>query len=109
MIGRGEFLEWASVYGYLYGTTSSAGAYAGGTVYKVALNGAGFTVIHNFQANDGITPTGGLVQGSDGALYGMTSEGGNYGAGTLFRITTNGAFTVLRHFNYDTDGGSPAR
>jgi len=47
------------------------------------------------------------VQGSDGALYGMTSEGGNYGAGTLFRITTNGAFTVLRHFNYDTDGGSP--
>src|SRR5436190_7551859 len=40
-------------------------------------------------------------------LYGMTSEGGNYGAGTLFRITTNGAFTVLRHFNYDTDGGSP--
>ena len=27
--------------GYLYGTTGSAGAYAGGTVYKVALDGTG--------------------------------------------------------------------
>ena len=44
---------------------------------------------------------------SDRILLVMTSEGGNYGAGTLFRITTTGVFTVLRHFNYDTDGGVP--
>ena len=47
------------------------------------------------------------MQGSDGAFYGMTSEGGNYDGGTLFRITAAGAFTVLRHFNYDTDGAFP--
>nr|WP_262511747.1 malectin domain-containing carbohydrate-binding protein [Adhaeribacter pallidiroseus] len=48
-----------------------------------------------------------MVQASDGNFYGMTSKGGKNRAGTLFRITTGGKFSVLRHFNLITDGGTP--
>ena len=93
--------------GNFYGMTAYGGQNYNGTIFRITPSGT-FTVLkHLNTSTTGGTPEGDLVQGSDGALYGMTSEGGNYGAGTLFRITTNGAFTVLRHFNYDTDGGSP--
>ena len=85
--------------GYLYATASSAGAYAGGTVYKVALNGTGFTVIHNFQANDGITPTGGLVQGSDGYLYGLTTD-----KGYILQIYMQGGGPVFKTGRHPVQG-----
>jgi uncharacterized repeat protein (TIGR03803 family) len=106
--------------GVLYGTTSAGGAYAGGTLYKVALNGTGFSVIHNFQYNDGTVPTGGLVQGSDNLLYGLASAngfiknillpGGGYAftsEGTLFKVDTGGA-NFVRLFTFykgNTTGG----
>jgi uncharacterized repeat protein (TIGR03803 family) len=37
------------------------------------------------------------VQGSDGYFYG-TSNGGTHGAGTVFKISTNGALTTLYAF-----------
>jgi len=37
----------------------------------------------------------GLIQASDGNLYGTTAYGGDADEdGTLFRITTNGTFTI---------------
>jgi len=93
--------------GNFYGMCSYGGQNFSGTIFKITPAGT-FTVLkHLNTSTTGGTPEGDLVQGSDGALYGMTSEGGNYGAGTLFSITTTGVFTVLRHFNYDTDGGVP--
>jgi uncharacterized repeat protein (TIGR03803 family) len=48
------------------------------------------------------------VQGNDGGLYGTTSYGGtNGGAGTVFRITTNGALTTLYSFTGTYDGSNP--
>jgi uncharacterized repeat protein (TIGR03803 family) len=50
----------------------------------------------------------GLIQGTDGNLYGSTGEGGdlseceNYGCGTLYRLTPGGELTVL----YTLNGGS---
>ena len=55
----------------------------------------------------------GLVQGSDGNLYGTTCVDGyyfefeqvfSYGAGTVFKISTNGAYTSL--YSFDTDNGT---
>jgi uncharacterized repeat protein (TIGR03803 family) len=48
-----------------------------------------------------------LVQGSDGAFYGTTSVGGINKAGTIFRVTTAKAFSILRSLNIATDGGTP--
>lgn len=97
--------------GYLYGT-ASAGATnltAGGLIFKIATNGTGYSVIHNFQSADGTNPHGGLVQGSDGYLYGCTTQKGPVlivkGAptlvtvGTFFKVSTSGAnYTVLIPF-----------
>jgi uncharacterized repeat protein (TIGR03803 family) len=50
-----------------------------------------------------------LVQGTDGDLYGTTSSGGaggGSGAGTVFRITPNGALTTIHSFS-GSEGGTP--
>ena len=52
------------------------------------------------------------MQGSDGSFYGTTSDGGNIialrgGAGTVFKISTNGAFTSLYLFTGGDDGLNP--
>jgi uncharacterized repeat protein (TIGR03803 family) len=49
-----------------------------------------------------------LVQGSDGTLYGTTAFSGTNlpNAGTIFKITTNGALTTLFNF-HSTDGAKP--
>src|SRR5208282_1590558 len=47
-----------------------------------------------------------LVQGSDGYFYGTTTGGGTNSEGTVFRISTNGALTILYSFDsvQDTNG-----
>jgi uncharacterized repeat protein (TIGR03803 family) len=50
-----------------------------------------------------------LVQGTDGALYGTTYNGGSKGLGTAFKVTvTTGTFTLLHSFVGGTsDGANP--
>jgi uncharacterized repeat protein (TIGR03803 family) len=56
---------------------------------------------------DGAYCYGSLTEGKDGNLYGITYGGGTYGYGTIFKIAKTGTpFTVLRHLNGTTDGGS---
>lgn len=98
--------------GNLYGTTMAGGTHGHGTVFKITLTGT-LTTLHSFHGYaDGAYPAGGLVQATDGRLYGTTSEGGNngncsYGCGTVFGIELNGALTTLHNFDY-SDGGSPS-
>jgi uncharacterized repeat protein (TIGR03803 family) len=71
----------------LYGTASYGGAGSGaGTVFKIGVNGAGYTTLHSFSGgtNDGGLPNGGLVI-SGSTLFGMTSSGGgSLGRGVIF-------------------------
>ncbi len=99
--------------GNFYGTTYSGGSNFDGTVYRITPQGAE-TVIHNFAdgsiANDGISPTAALVNGPSGYLYGTTSGGGSAGVGTVFRVSTSGAVTILHSFGDGSvlnDGGVP--
>jgi len=56
---------------------------------------------------DGGTPMAGLIQASNGVLYGTTVNGGtNDGFGTVFKITTNGVFTPVYTFKSLTNDGS---
>ncbi|HEY1662801.1 MAG TPA: choice-of-anchor tandem repeat GloVer-containing protein [Verrucomicrobiae bacterium] len=91
--------------GNFYGTTSAGGANGYGTVYRISTDGT-FTNLYSFNGGtDGVGPNAALVQGSDGNFYGTTTGGGSNGYGTIFQITTNGAFTVL-HMMRNTEGGN---
>jgi uncharacterized repeat protein (TIGR03803 family) len=77
--------------GNFYGTTYTAGPLGGGVVYKLTPAGV-YTVLHGFNSTDrsqGLNPTTGLVQGSDGFLYGVTSAGGAHLEGTIFKVKTD--------------------
>lgn len=99
--------------GSLYGTTELGGAYNNGTVFRITGSGVE-TVLHSFggSSNDGILPMGGLILGPNGNFYGTTSVGGantkSGGDGTVFKITPNGAVTVMHSFGSSTgDGVAP--
>ena len=101
--------------GELYGTTCFGTANVGGsgTVFEVTPNGT-FNTLYSFspflaegQNIDGAFSHAGLVLGSNGVLFGTTTEGGSGNVGTVFKITPTGAFTVLHTFTGATDGSSP--
>lgn len=89
--------------GNFYGTTYYGGASGWGTVFKLTPKGT-LTTLHSFAGTptEGGYPSAGLVQGSDGNLYGTTLHGGMNtcfeGCGTVFRVTPKGAFTTLHMF-----------
>jgi uncharacterized repeat protein (TIGR03803 family) len=102
--------------GNFYGTTS--GSVSGpdyGTVFKITTNGM-LTTLYSFGSVrdtngvslDGANPLAAMVQGNDGYFYGTTYSGGTNGAGTVFKITSNGALTTLYSFGsvQDTNGDS---
>lgn len=97
--------------GNFYGTTVGGGANADGSVFQITPDGT-LTTLHSFCSqtgcSDGEQPYGGLIQATDGNLYGTTYFGGAYSHGTAFKITLSGALTTLHSFCADTgctDGG----
>jgi len=84
--------------GTLYGTTPSGGKGGNGTLFKLNLNGTGFTNVHAFAWADGANPGAGVVC-SESVLYGTTQSGGDFGNGTVFRVNTDGSgHTVIKSF-----------
>jgi len=65
--------------------------------------------VHAFNGTDGQEPFAGLVQATNGDLYGTTSARGITLAGTVFKISSNGTLTTLHNFNGgdNTDGAYP--
>jgi len=68
-----------------------------------ALPAQTYTTLYSFDYSTGAAwPDGGLVQASDGLLYGTTYDG-EYGSqvsdgGTIFKMTTGGALTTIEKF-----------
>jgi len=79
--------------GNFYGTTSEGGVHgttgAIGTVFKMTASGT-LTTIYTFcglaYCDDGAIPKTPLFQGINGNLFGLTSDLGTYGGGTIFEI-----------------------
>lgn len=105
---------------FFYGTTAQGGSNGRGVVFRIAFDGTGFQVLHEFSATtqdattgqlenpDGAAPLSGLADGGDGFFYGTTSQGGVDGYGVLFAIPADGStFTVLHVFN-NANGARPS-
>jgi uncharacterized repeat protein (TIGR03803 family) len=95
--------------GNLYGTTPFGGSSGGGTVFTVKTGGSGFAILHSFTGgpSDGADPYASLVLDGSGNLYGTTTYGGEFNAGTVFTIKADGTgFTVLHQFTR-SDGANP--
>jgi uncharacterized repeat protein (TIGR03803 family) len=93
--------------GNFYGTTENGGTNYAGTVFKIGAGGALASLYSFSGGNDGASPEAGLVQGSDGYLYGTTFEGGAQSQGTVFQISTSGNLTSLYSFTSVSDGANP--
>ena len=98
---------------FLYGTTSKGGTSGSGTVFKLTIDGTGFTTLHSFTAlndltnSDGAEPQAGLILSGD-ILYGTTSKGGSSGKGTVFALNINGkGFKNLHCLTGRKDGATP--
>ena len=99
--------------GNLYGTTSY-GSYYGdtaGTVFKMTPGSGGwaYDVLYTIPSNEPQIggPVAGLTRDAAGNLYGTTRTGGMYGAGQVFKITSDGSVTSLHDF-VGYDGCGPA-
>jgi uncharacterized repeat protein (TIGR03803 family) len=96
--------------GNLYGMTETGGLNGGGTIFRITTTGTFSVLRHLKGATDGQTPKAALaintVTALDSSLYGVTTSGGTGGAGTIFKISQKGAFTVMRNLAFATDGGA---
>lgn len=67
-------------------------------------------VVHVFtdSITDGAYPQANLIRDTSGNLYGTTSAGGEYNAGTVFKLDPSGTLTVLHSFgSIPNDGTTP--
>jgi uncharacterized repeat protein (TIGR03803 family) len=98
--------------GAIYGTTNGGGLSSAGTVFRITTGGV-LTTLASFTGNagdqPGSGPVGGLQAAPDGCFYGLTSAGGAYGLGTVFRVAPDGSVTSLHAFSGRQDGVSPAQ
>lgn len=90
--------------GNFYGSAAGGGTgmNAQGTIFKITPAGE-MSVIYSFaEEPDGSLPNGSapgsLVEGMDGFLYGITSENGANGFGTVFKLSKDGTIQVLHNF-----------
>ena len=77
--------------GNFYGTTFGGGSGTScsdgcGTIFMITPRAA-LTTLHDFDGTDGGNPYAGLVQDTNGTLYGVSVGGGANGDGTIFSLS----------------------
>ncbi|HEY3863554.1 MAG TPA: choice-of-anchor tandem repeat GloVer-containing protein [Verrucomicrobiae bacterium] len=94
--------------GNLYGVQQYGGTNGDGGIYEFTPSTQTFTVLYSFTNGvDGANPFVPMIMGSDGNLYGTTSDGGDSGYGTIFSFTPGGGLTPLHSFTGGSDGAYP--
>ena len=114
--GTNGSMPWAGLMqasnGNFYGTASAGGigffdgVGGSGTLFVMTPAGV-FSNLYFFTGgNDGLTPYGKLVQGTNGNLYGTTDSGGPGGNGVVFEWALDPGFSV-RYAFWGTNGSAP--
>lgn len=101
--------------GNLYGSTIESGDGEGGTIFELTPGNGGWTLHLLYSLTYTGTgqfpgPWDRLVMDAAGNLYGTAHLGGEYGIGSVFKLTpSNGAwsYTSLHDFTGGNDGGYP--
>jgi uncharacterized repeat protein (TIGR03803 family) len=94
--------------GSLYGVADYGGAQGNGTIFRYSASG-GFSVVHTFSALNWSSTTGSdvnadgakpvcVIQAPDSTLYGVASQGGAFGGGTVFKLSSDGTLTTIYSF-----------
>jgi uncharacterized repeat protein (TIGR03803 family) len=85
--------------GNFWGVTNGVPFISAGELFKVSPSGD-FTVVHTFSGvGDAGVPVSGLIDGSDGNLYGVTNAGGSANVGAIYNVNpSTGDETVLYSF-----------
>ena len=100
---------------YQGGAGACTGLFAGcGAAFELTLTNTGGVwsaaeqVIYSFQGgDDGQGPEGGLTMGPHNVLYGTTTYGGTYGAGTFFALAkTSGTWTKTTLLSFAPGSGT---
>ncbi len=91
--------------GLLYGMTPLGGANDSGVIFSFDPANNIFTDLFDFSSINGTYPVGGLMQGSDGKLYGATLEGGVNYLGVIFSFDPI-VNTYTKIFDFNSTSGS---
>jgi uncharacterized repeat protein (TIGR03803 family) len=93
--------------GNFYGSAPNGGPNSNGTIFEISADGVFFTNFYNFSGGtNGAAPVGALVSDAAGNFYGTTYSGGVSNWGTIFQISSNGAYTRLGLLG-GTNGANP--
>ncbi len=95
---------------FLYGMTQRGGASNFGTLFKVKPDGSGYSKLLDFDnSTKGAYPKGSLAFSTDFSfLFGMTTDYGLNGRGTIFKIKTDGTgYVKLLDNDVGTNGPNP--
>ena len=95
--------------GKFYGLTENGGTDGDGVLFEYDPLTEEYVTKHEFNGfTDGESPTGSLIEASDGKLYGMTSAGGTWGQGIIFHYDpATDVFTKTVDMNANITGSVP--
>jgi uncharacterized repeat protein (TIGR03803 family) len=93
--------------GSFYGINYSGGANGLGNIFRFNPATNAYAVLYSFNnTSGGRYAYGSLTKDNDGILYGLTSSGGTFGLGTIFRLDpVTKVFTVMRNLQAADGGG----
>ncbi len=96
--------------GIVYGVSPYGGPSNGGGVFAYDPATGAYAVQWLFAGSPGgLNPNGGLLQASDGMLYGVTAQGGAYNRGCVYQLDPGtGAPRIVYSFTGGNDGAHPA-
>ena len=102
----GSFIQLATD-GKLYAMTNKGGNNDAGVIFSFDPATATYTKLYDFDEINGDNPYGSLLPADNGKLYGLTSNGGKYGFGSMFSFNPSNA-RYIREKDFDhTNGGNP--
>ena len=87
--------------GKYYGVSAQGGSSGNGTIFSFDPTSQQFTKLHDFQSTEGSAPLSSLIAANDGKLYGRTSLGGMFNAGTLYSFDPKN-FSFKKFLDFDS-------